>query len=87
MTASIRRKGKNPKDAIWELPSEEFSKLGTLQDSRWLARRLGISYDKARAMGRNGEVPINRIGKLIKYSPEAIEQWLKDQMINPKGEK
>jgi len=41
----------------------------TLKDSKWLAQRLGISYDKARSLGRENLVPNIRIGKLIKYDP------------------
>ena len=50
----------------------------TLKDSYWLAERLGISYQKARIMGSNNEVPNIRIGRLIRYSEESIDEYLKE---------
>jgi hypothetical protein len=74
---------KKQKIHIAGLTPEEFANLRTLQDSRWLALRLGISYEKARQLGRRMEVPCLRIGKLLRYSPEAIDQFLKSKMIQP----
>lgn len=54
-----------------------------LEDSHWLAKRLGISYDMARQMGRKMQVPVIRIGKLLKYSPEAIDRWIENQTKGP----
>jgi len=54
----------------------------TLKDSKWLAQRLGISYDKARSLGREDLVPNIRIGKLIKYDPRAIDDFIRERM-NP----
>ena len=59
---------------------DEFVNQQSLKDSRWLAHRLGVSYEKARQMGRRKEVPCVRIGRLIRYSPEAIDEFLKSQM-------
>ena len=52
----------------------------SLRDSYWLAERLGIGYDTARALGRDRKVPVVKIGRLLRYSPAAIEKWICDQM-------
>lgn len=60
--------------------SEDFENSRTLKDSKWLAHRLGVSYEKARQMGRRKEVPSIRVGRLIRYSPSAIDEWLTANM-------
>lgn len=50
----------------------------TLRDPRWLAQRLGVSYERARQMGRRAEVPTVRIGKLIRHDPAAVERWIEE---------
>ncbi|HSV95562.1 MAG TPA: hypothetical protein VLM75_01370 [Spirochaetota bacterium] len=67
------------------MPKPEPTKRETtdqLRDSKWLAERLGISYDKARSLGRENLVPNLRIGKLIKYDPHAIDAFIRERM-NP----
>lgn len=64
--------------------SEEFKACQSLKDSRWLAEHLGISYEKARTLGRLKQVPHIRIGRLIKYSPDVIEKWISENMFQPK---
>lgn len=49
-----------------------------LQGPRWLASRLGVSYERARQMGRRAEVPTIRIGKLIRHDPAAVERWIEE---------
>ena len=55
-------------------------KAKVLRDSRWLAERLGVSYETARALGRKERVPVIRIGKLLRYDPETIERFITANM-------
>lgn len=58
----------------------------TLRDPRWLAQRLGVSYERARQMGRRAEVPTIRIGKLIRHDPAAVERWIAENTREARDE-
>ena len=45
-----------------------------------VAQRLAVRPAKVYEMAKSGDGPPSvRIGKLIKFRPQAVEQWLQDQ--------
>ena len=62
------------------MSSEKTQMQQTLIDTKEVARRLDISTFQLYRMKANGEgPPAIKIGRLYKYRPEAVEQWLKEQ--------
>lgn len=55
---------------------EPADRLLTPQD---VASRLGIKLGTVYALGRNGKIPgVVRIARLMRFRPEALEEWIRD---------
>ena len=51
-----------------------------LLDTKEAARMLGVSYSQLSRMRLEGKGPPSiKFGKIYRYRPEALEQWLKEQ--------
>jgi hypothetical protein len=53
-----------------------------LQDSAWLAKRLGVSIttiERLRARGGNQLPPFIMIGNPIKFDESVVEIWIKEK--------
>jgi excisionase family DNA binding protein len=48
------------------------------------ARRLGIGRSKIYELAADGALPVVRIGKLIKFSPEGLRQWIEANQTTPR---
>ena len=63
-----------------DMSSEKTTPNDTLLTVKDVARRLGVRPAKVYEMERNQTGPRSvRLGKLIKYRREAVEQWLVEQ--------
>jgi len=67
-------------------PPDDHSKtrspqdLPLLIDSRELSRLLGIGRTKAFELMARGEVPVVRIGRCVRISRTALEDWVADRV-------
>ncbi len=62
------------------MSSEKMIPNDKLLSVKDVALRLGVRPAKVYQMAQLGEGPPSiRLGKLIKYRPEALEEWLKEQ--------
>ena len=52
-----------------------------------VADELKVSDDSVRRLVKRGELPANRVGKLIRISSQSLHEWLRRHEINrPEGE-
>ena len=47
-----------------------------LQSLQWCATRLGVSYARAAELARQELIPVVRLGRQIKVSPSALEEFI-----------
>ena len=50
-----------------------------LIDSREAAKALGISARKLWGLTDTGDIPHVKIGRLVRYRPEALKEWIESQ--------
>jgi excisionase family DNA binding protein len=50
-----------------------------LIDSREAAKALGISARKLWGLTASGEIPHMKIGRLVRYRPNALKEWIESQ--------
>ena len=67
-TSTVRRNG-------LEQGSDQRG-IPTLLDIETLARSLGISMRQVRRFVAEGRIPFIRIGHLIRFDPEEINEWI-----------
>lgn len=51
--------------------------VGPLWNARQLAQRLGIHRTRLYLLVRTGRIPHLRIGRLVRFDPDAIAAWVK----------
>ena len=52
--------------------------LDSLQDAAWARDRLGLrSIQRAYVLARQGAIPCVRIGRAVRFDPEAIREFMK----------
>ena len=56
-----------------------------LVDAKRAARMLGCSRSMVNALAKRGELPCVRIGRLRKYSPEALRRWVAQNSVQEVG--
>ena len=62
------------------MSSEKTTPNDKLLSVKDVAQKLAVRTAKVYEMAKSGDGPPSvRIGKLIKFRPQAVEQWLKDQ--------
>ena len=47
-----------------------------LRDAKWAAERLGVSAYRVYALARTGVVPAVRLGRLVRFDPTAITDFI-----------
>ena len=52
----------------------------TLIDSRQAAKKLGCSLRHLDSQRAAGKVPFIRIGNLVRFSPSALDHWIREQL-------
>jgi excisionase family DNA binding protein len=57
-------------------PRAEDRKLPTLVDIQAVSRSLGISMRQVRRFVATGEIPFVRVGHLIRFDPEELNEWI-----------
>lgn len=50
--------------------------IETLKNNKWLAEYLNVSNQTARTLHLKTDIPAIKIGRLIRYRPAAVEQWV-----------
>jgi excisionase family DNA binding protein len=66
----------------------EIEPLWTVSD---VANYLRLKPDTVRAMTRRGELPVFKFGRVLRFSPKAIQEWLQSKSelslsVNVSGE-
>lgn len=54
--------------------------VNTLKDNGWLAEKLNVSKQTARTLHLKTNIPIIRIGRLIRYDSAQVDNWLAQQV-------
>ena len=54
----------------------ETSRAHALRDASWVAAFLGVSTDVVYAWAKSGELPSIRLGRILRFNPEAIRAWV-----------
>jgi excisionase family DNA binding protein len=57
-------------------PRAENGGLPMLVDIQAVSRSFGISMRQVRRFVANGEIPIVRVGHLIRFDPEELNDWI-----------
>jgi excisionase family DNA binding protein len=57
-------------------PTERVSVLPNLMDIQTIARCFGISVRQVRRFVAEGRIPFVRVGHLIRFDPDELNQWL-----------
>lgn len=50
-----------------------------LLDARQAAERLGVSERTVRQMGRDGRLPVIRVGNQMRFEVDDLEEWLSER--------
>ena len=58
------------------LAGAEVGRLPTLVDIQTVSRSFGISMRQVRRFVANGEIPFVRVGHLIRFDPEELNDWI-----------
>lgn len=48
----------------------------TLARVNWVVERLGVSRQRVYELTRAGVLPHVRLGRSVRYDPEAVERWI-----------
>ncbi len=59
--------------------------LPRLWTARELAERTRIPLARIYELGRTGRMPVIRLGRAMKFDPEAVAAWLRDGGTASKG--
>ncbi len=62
---------------------EAASLLPSLVDIETVARSLGISLRQVRRFVAEGQIPFVRVGHLIRFDPDAINDWIDARRSGP----
>ena len=54
-----------------------------LERAPWVSDRIGVPVPGVWELAREGKIPVIRIGRRFLFDPQAIEDWLKSNMIAP----
>src|ERR1700733_4054075 len=54
----------------------DVGRIPTLVDIQAVSRSLGISMRQVRRFVANGEIPFVRVGHLIRFDPEELNDWI-----------
>jgi excisionase family DNA binding protein len=57
-------------------PTRETTPLPTLVDIEAVSRSLGISIRQVRRFVATGQIPFVRIGNLIRFDPNELNEWI-----------
>lgn len=57
------------------MSTSDLSKVEPLWDARQVAQRLGIHRTNLYALVRTGLIPHLRIGRSVRFDPQAIRAW------------
>ena len=58
------------------LPSQESGPLPALVDIEAVAQALGISMRQVRRFVADGQMPFVRVGHLIRFDPDELNDWI-----------
>ena len=58
----------------------DLSRLLTVDEA---AVRLGISVHTVYKMVSEGRIPHTKIGRLVRFDPVVLDQWIKQQTVMP----
>jgi len=47
-----------------------------LLDARGVASMLGVSLRWVYVMAKAGRLPVGRVGRLVRFSPAALQRWI-----------
>lgn len=62
-----------------DLLNGESSKTGQLWTVREVAQYLQLKPNTVRAMARRGELPVLKVGRVWRFDPKLIEQWVNNE--------
>lgn len=62
-----------------DTPAQPGDGPALLVDARTAARMLAVSPRTLHTLTRRGELPSVRVGRLVRYSPSALAEWIQSR--------